>query len=76
MLAAITLPVGTLNRAGWISVRLQAAPDTPTLEQAFDNVGITTTADASAGNYDGIGGLVLRVRARRRRAVAWPVATA
>src|SRR5580692_11142021 len=25
------------------------------LEQAFDNVGITTTAGAAAGNYDGIG---------------------
>jgi glucoamylase len=27
----------------------------PTLEQAFDNVGITAASDAAAGNFDGIG---------------------
>ncbi len=27
----------------------------PSLEQAFDNVGITSPSDAAAGNYDGIG---------------------
>jgi glucoamylase len=53
-LAAITLPIGMLvGLAGLASA--QAAPVTATLEQAFDNVGITTTADASTGNYDGIG---------------------
>ena len=54
LLAAITLPAGTLiGLAGLASA--QAAPGTPTLEQAFDNVGITTAADPTAGNYDGIG---------------------
>src|SRR5580704_8586955 len=54
LLAAITLPAGTLiGLAGLASA--QAAPGTPTLEQAFDNVGVTTAVDASAGNYDGIG---------------------
>ena len=53
-LAAITLPIGMLvGLAGLASA--QAAPGTPTLQQAFDNVGITTAADATAGNYDGIG---------------------
>src|ERR1700756_2601207 len=32
-----------------------AADSPPTLQQAFDNVGITTKADATTGNYDGIG---------------------
>ena len=32
-----------------------SAGSLPTLQQAFDNVGITAASDASAGNYDGIG---------------------
>jgi glucoamylase len=32
-----------------------AAASPPTLEEAFDNVGITTAANATAGNLDGIG---------------------
>ena len=32
-----------------------AAASLPTLQQAFDNVGITSSSDATAGNYDGIG---------------------
>jgi glucoamylase len=47
-LAAI-LPAGTMA-----ATAASGAP-LPTLRQAFDNVGITTTADAAAGNYDGIG---------------------
>ncbi len=53
-LAAITLPIGMLIGLAGLEPA-QAAPDTPTLAQAFDNVGITTAADATAGNYDGIG---------------------
>ena len=53
-LAVITLPIGMLIGLTGLAPA-QAAPGTPTLEQAFDNVGITTPADATAGNYDGIG---------------------
>ena len=52
--AAITLPVGTLIGLAGLAPA-QATSGTPTLEQAFDNTGITTAADATAGNYDGIG---------------------
>jgi glucoamylase len=52
-LAAIALPVGTLT--GLVGSPPPASAATTTLAQAFDNVGITATANASAGNYDGIG---------------------
>jgi glucoamylase len=52
-LAVLALPVGMLTALAGSPVPARAA--TVTLQQAFDNVGITTTADASAGNYDGIG---------------------
>ena len=34
---------------------LASAATPATLEQAFNNVGITSSSDASAGNFDGIG---------------------
>jgi glucoamylase len=54
-LAAITLPAGLLiGLAGLVPA--EAAAATPaTLQQAFNNVGITSAANATAGNYDGIG---------------------
>jgi glucoamylase len=52
-LAVIALPAGTLT--GLVSAPAPARAATTTLQQAFNNVGITTTADAPAGNYDGIG---------------------
>src|SRR5580704_9754973 len=52
-LAVIALPAGLLT--GLAAPAAPARAATVTLAQAFDNVGITTTADASAGNYDGIG---------------------
>src|SRR5580658_6527710 len=65
-LAVMTLPLGMLaalaaSPASAATGSRAAASDasasgaTPTLRQAFDNVGITTAADATAGNYDGIG---------------------
>jgi glucoamylase len=51
-LAVIALPAGLLTG---LVPPAPAGAATVTLPQAFDNVGITTTADASAGNYDGIG---------------------
>jgi hypothetical protein len=53
MLAAIALPVGMLT--GLVGSSAPADAATTTLAQAFDNVGITTTATASAGDYDGTG---------------------
>jgi glucoamylase len=57
-LAVLALPVGSLTALAGSPAPARAATalaTTGTLAQAFDNVGITTTADASAGNYDGIG---------------------
>jgi glucoamylase len=43
----------------WPSVTLAPAPSAsgspPTLEQAFNNIGITSSSGATVGNYDGIG---------------------
>src|SRR5580658_4980344 len=65
-LAVMTLPLGMLaalaaspasaatgSRA--VASDASASGATPTLQQAFDNVGITAASDATAGNYDGIG---------------------
>jgi glucoamylase len=65
-LAVMTLPVGMLaalaaspasaatgSRA--VASDASASGASSTLQQAFDNVGITTASDATAGNYDGIG---------------------
>src|SRR5580692_10265486 len=65
-LAVMTLPLGMLaalaaSPASAATGSRAAASDasasgaTPTLQQAFDNVGITAASDATAGNYDGIG---------------------
>src|SRR5580658_7058799 len=65
-LAVMTLPLGMLaalaaSPASAATGSRAAASDasasgaTPTLRQAFDNVGITAASDATAGNYDGIG---------------------
>ena len=54
-LAAITLPVGMLIGFAGLAPAEADPASAPTLQQAFDNVGITTAADAAAGNYDGIG---------------------
>ena len=54
---SITLPLGLLaGLAGW-SPAASASPRgaLPTLEQAFNNVGITAAGNATAGNFDGIG---------------------
>ena len=51
-LAVLALPLGLLTGFG---SQEAAAAAPPTLQQAFNNVGITTAADATAGNYDGIG---------------------
>jgi glucoamylase len=54
--AVIALPVATLAAAPADAHAAPVGSSSPvTLRQAYDNVGITTTADASAGNYDGIG---------------------
>jgi glucoamylase len=49
--ATLLLPAGAMlgSRAA------AAAAPLPTLQQAFDNVGITAASGATAGNYDGIG---------------------
>ena len=52
-LALVALPLGLLT--GLAVPQSASAATLPTLEQAFDNVGITTAANATAGNYDGIG---------------------
>jgi glucoamylase len=49
--AVLLLPAGAMLGGGGAAT----AAGLPTLEQAFDNVGITASADATAGNYDGIG---------------------
>jgi len=46
------LPAGMVASSGAQAVDAAALPS---LQQAFDNVGITTSADATSGNYDGIG---------------------
>jgi glucoamylase len=51
---AATLPAALLAAAPLGAAPAAAAP-LPSLQQAFDNVGITAASDASAGNYDGIG---------------------
>jgi glucoamylase len=51
---AIALPLGMTLAAGGPARAVPAASDTG-LAAAFDNVGITAAAGASAGNYDGIG---------------------
>jgi glucoamylase len=45
-LILVTTPLGS---------SLASASTPPTLEQAFNNVGITSSADATTGNFDGIG---------------------
>src|ERR1700722_940787 len=52
-LTALALPLGLLTGLAAAPPAAQAA--TPTLQQAFDNVGITSAANASAGNFDGTG---------------------
>jgi glucoamylase len=55
-LAAIALPLAALAAAPATASAAQASGGAfASLAQAFDNVGITTASDASAGNYDGIG---------------------
>ncbi|MCW2929642.1 MAG: Glucan 1,4-alpha-glucosidase, partial [Actinomycetia bacterium] len=51
-LAVIALPLGGLAAAP--AATADSAP-LPTLQQAFNNVGITGSATASAGDFDGIG---------------------
>ena len=51
-LAVITLPLGMLS--GILAPGASAAA-VPTLQQTFNNVGITSASDAAAGNLDGIG---------------------
>jgi len=50
-LAVITVTAGLTLAAPPVL----ASTTPPTLQQAFDNVGITAAAAAAAGNYDGIG---------------------
>jgi glucoamylase len=50
--AAALLPLGMM--AGPASAAAASGP-LPSLQRAFDNVGITAPSDATAGNYDGIG---------------------
>lgn len=51
MLAALALAVGMLTV--WA---VPARADSPlTLQQSFNNVGITTASDATTGNFDGVG---------------------
>ncbi len=54
--AVVTLPVGMLvGLAQFAGPAQPAAASPPTLQQVFDNVGVTSASDASAGNFDGIG---------------------
>ena len=54
--AAALLPAAALLGAATAAPAAPAAAATPpSLQQAFDNVGITSSSDAAAGNYDGIG---------------------
>ncbi len=53
VLAALALPLGLLS--GLAAAVPAAGAATPTLQQAFNNVGITSAATASAGNFDGTG---------------------
>jgi glucoamylase len=56
VLAVLVLPISLLAGPGGGSPAAAAAPGSPpTLEQAFDNIGITAASDAAAGNFDGIG---------------------
>lgn len=54
---AALLPLGMLAGPASAAAAGGALPSgpLPSLGQAFDNVGITTPSDATAGNYDGIG---------------------
>ena len=52
VLAALALPLGLLSG---LAAAPAAEAATPTLQQAFNNVGITSAATASAGNFDGTG---------------------
>jgi glucoamylase len=49
---AAVLPLGIMPVT---AAAAAAAGPLPTLQQAFNNVGITAPSDATAGNYDGIG---------------------
>jgi glucoamylase len=51
-LAVVALPLGLLTG---LAGEPASAAAPPTLQEAFNNVGITAAADATAGNYDGIG---------------------
>jgi glucoamylase len=61
--ATLLLPAGLLPSSGAQAATAgrpsggteAAAAALPSLQQAFDNVGITSSSDATAGNYDGIG---------------------
>jgi glucoamylase len=55
--AALTLPFGLAAGLAAVPSAASAAPggSPSALVQAFDNVGITTAADPTAGDYDGIG---------------------
>ena len=56
--ALIVIPALTalvLGPAVALAPHVAAASAPPSLQQAFDNVGITTASDASTGNFDGIG---------------------
>jgi glucoamylase len=56
VLAALVLPIGLLAGPGGGLPAAAAPPGSPpTLEQAFDNIGITAASDAAAGDFDGIG---------------------
>ena len=59
LVAAVSalLPAGALlaSAAPAAPAAAAAAASPPGLQQAFNNVGITAAADATAGNYDGIG---------------------
>ena len=52
VLAALALPLGLLSG---LAAAPAAEAATPNLQQAFNNVGITSAATASAGNFDGTG---------------------
>jgi glucoamylase len=53
LMAAVTALLPAAATLGPAAPAHAAGP--PSLQQAFDNVGITASSDATAGNYDGIG---------------------
>jgi len=53
--AVLTICALTLGPGIALAPGLASATTLPTLEQAYDNVGITSSADPTAGNFDGIG---------------------